>query len=444
MKLDGYIRVSRVNGRKGPSYISPDVQRDAIQAWADAHGHVIAEWFQEEDRSAGAGKRRPIFDEVMARVTSGASDGIVVWKFSRFGRSQLEASTRLYKIEKANGVVESATEGDQSKLTRTIMLAIAEDELDRLTDTWGEAQKRAIKRGVWIGKPPVGYLRDADGALVLDDATWRIVRRAFEVAAADGLHAAGAFLETEFPTKRWRTADVRRVLRNRAYLGEHHNATGPAHPAIVDFDVWTEAQTEPRSRRSNGDYPLSGIATCQCGAPLIGALQHVNGRTYRRMRCSDTSCRGGSAISAEKLEGYVREQLAAKLGDRRFRISLAPVGLDEARDALSLAETERKRYAVDLAAREALGDDAWLAGARARTAAVEEAQEAYQLIAGQSARSEVLPAASELDDDEQLLRAVRAAVISISVRPGRGDVADRVSLVLVGDDLDDRAGMLAA
>ena len=27
-KMDGYIRVSRVMGREGPGYISPEVQRD--------------------------------------------------------------------------------------------------------------------------------------------------------------------------------------------------------------------------------------------------------------------------------------------------------------------------------------------------------------------------------------------------------------------------------
>ena len=32
--IDGYIRVSRVGDRSGESYISPDVQRRALEAWA--------------------------------------------------------------------------------------------------------------------------------------------------------------------------------------------------------------------------------------------------------------------------------------------------------------------------------------------------------------------------------------------------------------------------
>ena len=34
LRLDGYIRVSRVGGREGESFISPEVQREQIETWA--------------------------------------------------------------------------------------------------------------------------------------------------------------------------------------------------------------------------------------------------------------------------------------------------------------------------------------------------------------------------------------------------------------------------
>jgi hypothetical protein len=34
LPVDGYIRVSRVGDRSGESYISSDVQREAIERWA--------------------------------------------------------------------------------------------------------------------------------------------------------------------------------------------------------------------------------------------------------------------------------------------------------------------------------------------------------------------------------------------------------------------------
>ena len=38
MKFDGYIRVSATKGRKGPSFISPEVQRDTIMRLAKTKG----------------------------------------------------------------------------------------------------------------------------------------------------------------------------------------------------------------------------------------------------------------------------------------------------------------------------------------------------------------------------------------------------------------------
>jgi hypothetical protein len=36
LELDAYIRVSKVAGRTGDSFISPGVQRERIESWAQA------------------------------------------------------------------------------------------------------------------------------------------------------------------------------------------------------------------------------------------------------------------------------------------------------------------------------------------------------------------------------------------------------------------------
>jgi hypothetical protein len=47
----------------GASFISPYVQRDAINAWATPRGHKIIEWHEELDRSGGTRTHRPLLDE---------------------------------------------------------------------------------------------------------------------------------------------------------------------------------------------------------------------------------------------------------------------------------------------------------------------------------------------------------------------------------------------
>src|SRR5439155_15952110 len=82
-RLDGYVRVSRVAGREGDSFISPEVQREKIEACAKLHDAQIIEWHEELDES-GAKRNRPKFQEALGRCERGETDGIVVAKLDRF------------------------------------------------------------------------------------------------------------------------------------------------------------------------------------------------------------------------------------------------------------------------------------------------------------------------------------------------------------------------
>src|SRR3954454_2926739 len=77
--LDAYVRVSAVRGRAGQSFISPDVQRERIEAWAAAHDHRIARTWEELDVS-GSTVDRPKLNEIMRRIEAKETGGIVVFK----------------------------------------------------------------------------------------------------------------------------------------------------------------------------------------------------------------------------------------------------------------------------------------------------------------------------------------------------------------------------
>ncbi|HEY8303745.1 MAG TPA: recombinase family protein, partial [Solirubrobacteraceae bacterium] len=79
LRLDAYIRVSKVAGRSGSSFISPDVQRQQIERWAQAHGHTLT-WHAPELDVSGGSMRRPVFDQIMQRIRTGQSDGVIVAK----------------------------------------------------------------------------------------------------------------------------------------------------------------------------------------------------------------------------------------------------------------------------------------------------------------------------------------------------------------------------
>src|SRR2546430_7343153 len=86
VKLDGYIRVSRVVGSEGESFVSPELQRKAIEAYADAKGWTIAAWHEDMDQS-GAKLDRPGFQEALDRCRRGETDGVIAARLDRLSRS---------------------------------------------------------------------------------------------------------------------------------------------------------------------------------------------------------------------------------------------------------------------------------------------------------------------------------------------------------------------
>lgn len=96
------MRVSDVRGRGGPSFISPTVQRERIEAWCGLYGARPGEVFEELDESGGRADR-PLLLEAIERVELGLSDGIVVARLDRLGRSLTDALGHIERIHLAGG-----------------------------------------------------------------------------------------------------------------------------------------------------------------------------------------------------------------------------------------------------------------------------------------------------------------------------------------------------
>jgi hypothetical protein len=52
MAFDGYVRISRVGGREGDSFLSPAIQRDSIRRQAKAKGVDLGELVEEAEFAA--------------------------------------------------------------------------------------------------------------------------------------------------------------------------------------------------------------------------------------------------------------------------------------------------------------------------------------------------------------------------------------------------------
>ncbi|HEX5308247.1 MAG TPA: recombinase family protein [Solirubrobacteraceae bacterium] len=478
--MDQYVRVSRVAGRSGESFISPDLQREQGAAWASSRGVEVAAVHEDLDQSGGK-LERPGLDALLARIRAGQTDGVIVSKLDRLSRLGVADALRLVEqITEAGGVIAALDLGLDpttpfGEFGMTIMLALARMERRRMSEAWEHAKTRALDRGARMGPTPFGYTRDDDGLLVPHPKWAQVVTRAFKVAADQGVDSALAYLRKQVPAypsdgqpgvRRKRSADhrtwsaftVRRLLRNRTYLGETRygdRLVRDSHPALVDRVTFERAHPgdEKPQRRPAAVFPLSGFATCaNCGEFLVGGRAGAREQSLRTYRCRASlaswkgeRCDKPTNILAERLESYVVEQIRQAYeqgGASGIATSVAETddSFEDVQGELEAAERELERFAADPTAAELLGEAAWTAALRTRTARVDAARVAYREHVDTMRTADiVIPPIELLDSLEPVeLRTVLRSVFQ-TVRVGRGNargrgpLAERVELVFHGE-----------
>jgi site-specific DNA recombinase len=395
MIIDGYVRVSQVAGRSGPSFISPAVQREQIEGWAKLHGALVGEVFEELDESGGRSDR-PLLERAIRRVEAGESQGLVVAKLDRFGRSLVDGLAAIERVEAAGGAFASVQDGldlgtDTGRLVLRIMLSMAEWELDRVRTGWRIARSRAVARGVWIAPIiPVGYTRRPDGRLETDPRTAPVIAELFARRARDeSITSLCRWLEshsvrTSQGNPGWTQSTLRQVLALRAYLGEVHCAgqvKRDAHPALVSRPTWHRAQRTRSLQGGSGSRTtaplLTGLLRCAGCRMILNAAMHRRGPNY----VSDYRCRGHSSrgrcpapahISGTLIEPYVTD-VAFRLARGQRPVQTSPAALARLRHDADVAEAALAAYRDNsrLAAR--LGPDRFAEGSATRMAAVDRA-----------------------------------------------------------------------
>jgi DNA invertase Pin-like site-specific DNA recombinase len=453
--MDGYIRVSRVSGREGDSFISPDEQRRKIESWAQLRDVEIVAWHEDFDQS-GNKRSRPGLDLTLERIEAGETDGIAVAKLDRLSRLGTADALKLVEhIVTVGGSFAAIDLGidpttPSGEMMLTLMLALAHMQWRELSEGWESAKGRAVARGVKIGVAPLGYVKGQDGTLTPSDDAANI-KEAFRLAGGHGVARATAFLGSKYPDRVWTPSTTRRLLSSRTYLGQvvyGELMNDSAHEPLVTRPEWEAAQHPGRERRVSEHYQLSGLVTCAgCDRPLVGAtaggraakgsIPSVPGARVYRCKYTNPKCDAPCVISAERLERYVRKALkrvwlegGAVVGDT------PPEGSEGAQQALEEAEAELYAFAADTTMRKALGPKYGELLAT-RTQAVEEARQEMRKYAQETARmTRVLPQDALDTDDPELLRdLLHAAFSKIEVTRGRGTVSKRTRLILHGSDV---------
>jgi DNA invertase Pin-like site-specific DNA recombinase len=450
-KAIGIVRVSQVAGREGESFASPPEQRKRIEDACERDDLKLIETIEELDVSGGtpleerAGLRRAV-----EAVESGEAQVVVAAYFDRLVRSLRVQDELVSRVEKAGGQVlavdvGAVTNGSAGQwLSGTMLGAVSEYQRRTAAERSGEAQARAVARGVapWPDVMP-GYVRAEDGKLAVERKVAPIVLRAFELRAGGATirevreYLRGHGIERSYSA-------TRTMLASPVYLGEIRFGkleNLSAHEPIVPRDLWRRVQ---RIRVSRGRYAKSerllarlGVLVCGgCGGRMSASLSgNGNGEKYPVYRCPNAGgnasvpCEVRANVTAGIVESVVVDAVRAALQDVEGRAS-AETNVRDAELALERAQAD-----LDAAIRAFAGleDET---SARERLAELREerdkAQERLDRLGGRRA-SVALNAADDWDrlsvDERRGL--IRATVERVTVSPGRG--SDRVSVQLLGE-----------
>ena len=446
-----YIRQSRSKEHT----ISLEEQWRAIEAWAKAANATLSVGsFKEADkaglveRSTSGNKawRERALGEAIARCQRGKASGIIVYDQSRLTREDLLGTAEVWAaIDDAKADLIDATGGGMVNRMMYVIKAEMNRQQWETARLRGEgARRNAIERGVHIGTTPLGYTRvnagPSKGRLAVDPATAPAVRAAFEARADGASWTRVAEILTEGTGRPWSFKAAVQMLKSRTYLGEVHS--GPfvkagAHEPLVGLALFEKVQRRairrgPNQRRKPG--LVSGFVFCgSCGHSMTQDWNMRRGERAEFYRCSNLGlCEHRAAVMHHVIEPYVGALVIDHYLGVFERVTAPDDLTPELEAAVLAAEEELTAYLIAVQAT----TPGFADGVKVREAAVIAAREALGAYTptGEVPPKAVLVKLRELAEQDpqasadELRQLASRAIERVDVRPGRGPVADRVTV----------------
>lgn len=346
-----YIRVSALMGRDDEHFLSPEIQEHAQDSALDrtfGKGQWETVAVKKDIDVSGVAEVRAGFDESIAIAREGGADAISVYDSSRWSRDVGGGIHLLQELQEQYEIrIVSGREGELDVTSATGelhfgMLALMNRwKWREVSDGWQRTIAARARNGKWHGpRPPVGYFKNEEGGLTVDEEKAPIIKHAFVMAAdiSVSIYRVHRYL-TENGVE---VSNVYETLRNPIYTGVvRHHATRPhptrrdkkgrpvrvrtgeyedfpgLHESIVPNEVFDAVQARINANVKAGltfdnkpSHELVGVAACAlCGAALV--RNRANGDTAyltcanQRRHGRGPACTGAGAARLDDLIKHV-------------------------------------------------------------------------------------------------------------------------------------------
>jgi site-specific DNA recombinase len=336
--------------------LSLESQEKELLDLAALHEYDVVDILRESRTAKEPG--RPIFNELIRRLSAGEVDAILCWKIDRLTRNPVDGGQIQWLLQK--GRIKSICtpsrtyNPDDNVLLMSIEQAMATQYIRELSENVKRGYRAKLEKGEWPNHAPYGYKNDkATKLLVFDEKQSPMVQRTFELFAS-GLYSMSDVrrmlnaegFRTSAGTKIGKST-VERIIKNPFYFGmmeRNGKYYEGKHQPLISKALFDQAQdvlnnvTRPKTQELL--FPLRGLLICaDCTCQYTASLKKGHQYYY---------CTNGKGI-CEAHSRYMRSEPATVLISK----AIAEVKIDvEMIDIMY--EAQRERYADSYSYTEAI------------------------------------------------------------------------------------------
>jgi len=261
---------------------------------------------------------RTVFGEMLDRIEKGEAQGILAWHPDRLARNSIDGGRIIYMLD--TGKIKDLKfptfwfdSTPQGKFMLNIAFGQSKYYIDHLSENIKRGHRQKLRKGIWPGWAPLGYLNNHKTRTIdIDAEKALLVQKTFELyatgdytlkALADVLEKAGL---RSHKGNVLSISCVQHILKNPIYYGvfryngEIYDGT---HEPIISkklFDSVQEVMSSrgKKKRKRKHTFAFSGLMRCgSCGCMITTEKQ--KGHNYYRCTKKKQRCD----------EKYLREEL---------------------------------------------------------------------------------------------------------------------------------------
>ena len=334
-----YTRKSTEEGLE-QEFNSLDAQRESAEAFISSQkneGWVCLSERYDDGGFSGGNIDRPAMARLLADISAGKVDCVVVYKVDRLSRSLLDFARIMETFEKHRVSFVSVTQQfntthSMGRLTLNILLSFAQFEREIIGERIRDKIAAQRRKGKWTGGVPIlGYEVDRSGP------SPRLMVNALEAARVREIFGLYLKLGSLLPVVQelgrlgWRTkprvtkagkkvqgqpfnkCNLYGLLTNPLYVGKirHKDEVHKGeHEAIVDAGVFAKVRallghngrTGGIEARNRHGALLRGLLYCKsCGHAMVHTFTTKRGRMYRYYTCVRVIKSGRAACPSQSL-----------------------------------------------------------------------------------------------------------------------------------------------